>query len=178
MRSEGVLRVILNVLIPPGMPMNPRNEKYIEFYAAESATTGMTRFLLKFKNMDVQETWNEALAAVIPTIINDLKNDESKEKTVVSIGETADESKEKTVVSIGETADESKEKTLAKTLITSEKTVTSMGKPVVVSTENTALSRGKTEPCHEKTLPTEKLGPCEKSDTSHEKAVKKPRTNE
>ena len=46
MRAEGVLRVILNVHVLPGMPCKLRDDKYIEFVACEKPPE-LTKFLLK-----------------------------------------------------------------------------------------------------------------------------------
>lgn len=65
MRSDGVLRVILNVWVQKGMPMQVRNEKYLEFCASEGG--GLLKFLCKGKSGDV-ERFGEALKGVVPSI--------------------------------------------------------------------------------------------------------------
>ncbi|KAJ3329378.1 hypothetical protein HDU91_003872, partial [Kappamyces sp. JEL0680] len=90
MRTSGVYKVILNVLITPGMPLNLRNENYIEFFAAEKPVSApstnekpagsseksppLSRFLLKFKNGEVASKWKESMIRVIPTIASNGSN--------------------------------------------------------------------------------------------------------
>ena len=89
MRSDVVRKVILNVRVQPGMPMNLRNERYIEFYAAEtpqpqaasanSSTEpspsvlpgGLSKFLIKLKNGPVTESFRDSLAEIIPPLPKD-----------------------------------------------------------------------------------------------------------
>ncbi len=66
MRCDGVLRLILNVRIQPGMPMHVRNEKYIEFIASENGA--LVKFLMKLKNNEVATKLESSLVSVIPKI--------------------------------------------------------------------------------------------------------------
>jgi hypothetical protein len=66
MRSDGVLRVILNVRIQDGMPMQLRNEKYVEFISCEDGK--LVKFLIKLKNGEVARKLESALSKVIPKL--------------------------------------------------------------------------------------------------------------
>ncbi|KAI8614840.1 hypothetical protein BC830DRAFT_349440 [Chytriomyces sp. MP71] len=50
MRAEGVLRLILNVRVLPGMPCQIVQEKYVQFACCEEAGDRLTRFLVKTGN--------------------------------------------------------------------------------------------------------------------------------
>ncbi|KAJ3257804.1 hypothetical protein HK103_004272 [Boothiomyces macroporosus] len=65
MRTDGVHRVILNVRVHKAMPINLRNDKYLEFLASEKQGE-LTKFLLKLKNNDVATKLEDELIAVIP----------------------------------------------------------------------------------------------------------------
>lgn len=64
MRSDGVLKVILNARIQPSMPLHVRNEKYLEFYAPESEK--MTKFLCKCKNGEVARRFESVVRGCVP----------------------------------------------------------------------------------------------------------------
>ncbi|KAI8896477.1 hypothetical protein BC833DRAFT_597424 [Globomyces pollinis-pini] len=67
MRSDVVLRLILNVRIQPEMPMHLRNEQYVEFVASENGK--LMKFLCKLKNNSVATQFKEALAKATPPLI-------------------------------------------------------------------------------------------------------------
>nr|KAJ3423227.1 hypothetical protein HK105_008025 [Polyrhizophydium stewartii] len=60
MRADGVLRVILNVRIIPGMPHKLRDAKFIEIVACEKPPT-LTKFLFKFGNPDAASAFLSAI---------------------------------------------------------------------------------------------------------------------
>jgi hypothetical protein len=66
MRSDGVLRVILNVRVQDGMPMSLRNDKYVEFIACEDGK--LVKFLMKLKNAEVATKLESSLSSVIPKL--------------------------------------------------------------------------------------------------------------
>ncbi|KAI9321997.1 hypothetical protein BDR26DRAFT_1015480 [Obelidium mucronatum] len=50
MRAEGVLRLILNVRVLPGMPCQIVQDKFVQFSCCEDVGTRLTRFLVKTAN--------------------------------------------------------------------------------------------------------------------------------
>ena len=87
MRSDGVLRVILNARIQPQMPLHVRNEKYLEFYAPESEK--MVKFLCKCKNGEVARRFEKTVKACLPPpkrrIEGDGSSDEEKNEKRVKV---------------------------------------------------------------------------------------------
>lgn len=83
MRSDIVRKVILNIRIHHGMPIQVRNERYIEFYAAgdssllnhshstssivqkDGKALGLVKYLVRCKNSDVTEEFYASVKEVI-----------------------------------------------------------------------------------------------------------------
>ncbi len=76
MRAEGVLKVILNVYIVPGMPAKLRDDKYIEVIACEKPPE-FTKFLFKLGNKETAKSFFDSILEVMP----EADKNASEEKT-------------------------------------------------------------------------------------------------
>ncbi|KAI8916896.1 hypothetical protein BC831DRAFT_148234 [Entophlyctis helioformis] len=66
MRADGILRVILNVRIPAGMPHVLRNERFIEILTPEPGNAKPSKLVFRFANSDITSTFFSVLESVIP----------------------------------------------------------------------------------------------------------------